>query len=121
VQDNSHKIGRRWKGAFSDLETVYNFPPDTIPGLKNCGNQVLGIQANIWTEIIGDNKRLDFMTYPRLTALAESAWTSTEYKNYKSFLERLKPLLEYFRKENLYYYDPFTPDRTPEPAAPVKN
>ena len=120
VQYKTHKWGRRWRGKFCDLETVYNFPPDTLPGLKEYSNQILGMQANIWTEVIQNNKRLDFMTYPRLSAMAEAAWTVNEIKNYDSFLERLKPLLNYLKGRGIYYFDPFNPEQTPEPPGPGK-
>ena len=116
VQHGTHKWGRRWKGAFCELETVYNFPPDTLPGFKEFTSGVLGIQANVWTEIIPNGKRLDFMTYPRLCALAEAAWTNGEDKDYQNFLIRLKPLLNFLKSQNIYYYNPFDPDLNSEPA-----
>lgn len=120
VQDSVYKIGRRWKGAFCKPETVYNFPPDTLPGFNAHRKQILGMQANLWTELIGDNKRLDFMIYPRLSALAEASWTSKDKKEYNSFLERLKPMLGYMKSKGIYYFDPFDPQATPEPPAPVR-
>jgi hexosaminidase len=78
----------------------------------------MGIQANLWTEVIQNNKRLDFMTYPRISALAEAAWTRNEIKNYDNFLVRLKPLLNYLKEKNIYYFDPFNPEQNPEPEGP---
>jgi hexosaminidase len=114
VQYESHKWGRKWKGKFSDLENVYNFPPDTLAGFKEFSNQVLGIQANIWTEVIQNNERLDFMTYPRIFALAEASWTKKENKNYDDFLIRLKPLLDFIKSKGIYYFDPVDPALNPE-------
>lgn len=120
VQYKEHKWGRRWKGKFSDLENVYRFPPDTLSGLKESPRQVIGIQANLWTEVISTDKRLDFMTYPRLSALAEAAWTGNELKDYDNFLARLKPMLNYLGEKGIYYFDPFNPLHNPEPAGPGK-
>jgi hexosaminidase len=117
VQDESHKYGRRWRGAFCDLETVYNFPPDTLAGIKEYSNQILGIQANLWTEVIHNNERLDFMTYPRISAMAEAAWTKGE-RSYDDFMVRLKPMLVFFKEKDIYYFDPFNPELNPEPAGP---
>lgn len=36
-------------------------------------SHIQGIQANVWTERMHTIKRLDFMTFPRLCALAEAA------------------------------------------------
>jgi len=120
VQNANQKFGRRWNKKFCDLETVYNFPADSLFSPKESEKQVMGIQANIWTEVIQNNKRLDFMTYPRLSAMAEAAWTKGETKNYQSFLIRLKPMLNYLKKNNIYYYDPFEPELNQEPEGPGK-
>ena len=120
VQNTSQKYGRRWNKKFCDLETVYNFPTDSLFWSKESENQVMGIQANIWTEVIQNSKRLDFMTYPRLSAMAEAAWTKKGTKNYQRFLIRLKPMLNYLKQNNIYYFDPFEPELNPEPEGPVK-
>jgi hexosaminidase len=95
---------------------VYNFPPDTLPGFKEKQNQILGIQANLWTEVIQNNDRFDFMTYPRISALAEAAWTQHSQKDYAGFLPRLKNMLAYYDELKLYYYNLFEPKESPEPA-----
>jgi len=120
VQHTSQKFGRRWNKKFCDLETVYNFPPDSLFRMKESENQVMGIQANLWTEVIQNDKRLDFMTYPRLSAMAEAAWSRNGTKNYQGFLIRLRPLLNYLKEKNIYYFDPFEPATNQEPEGPGK-
>ncbi len=115
IQDKSHKYGRTWGGRFCTMELTYAFPPDTLPGLAQNINYVKGIQANIWTERIQNSKRLDFMTFPRLSAMAEAAWTTNENKNIDDFKRRLKPMLTYFEKQNIYYFNLFNPELSPEP------
>ena len=75
----------------------------------------MGLQANIWTERIQNNERLDFMTNPRLSAMSEAAWTHTNNKNLDGFKKRLKPMLDFLSHNEIYYYNPFTPSLTPEP------
>lgn len=41
---------------------------------KGREGQILGLQANMWTGRIADERRLDYMTFPRLVAAAEVAW-----------------------------------------------
>lgn len=118
VQHTTHKWGRRWKGAYAELESVYNFPPDSLFRLPGFRDQVLGIQANLWTEVIQNDKRLDFMTYPRLSAMAEAAWTKNDTKDYPGFLDRLKPMLKFLGERSIYYFDPFDPELSPEPEGP---
>ena len=114
-QDKLHKNGRKWGGAFSPMEMIHAFPPDTLAGFAGNENLVPGIQANIWTERIQSEQRLDYMTHPRLSALAEAAWTNKEVKNLADFKVRLKPMLDYLSSQNIDFYNPFQPEQTPEP------
>ncbi|GHT41589.1 beta-hexosaminidase [Bacteroidia bacterium] len=120
VQDDSHKIGRRWGGAFNTLEVAYRFPESIQAQLTGHESQVLGIQANIWTERIADKKRLDFMTFPRLAVIAEDAWSPAERKNEADFKERLPYFLKYLDTQHIEYFNPFNPASTPEPWGPEK-
>jgi hexosaminidase len=70
------------------LEDVYRFPRDL--GLTTADEaKVLGVEACLWTETMVTQARRDFMTWPRLVALAEAAWTLEDRKDYTSFMRRL--------------------------------
>ena len=106
VQHKSHKSGRRW-GGFNPLSDTYAFPDKLkLPGTPK-GN-ILGIQACLWTETTVTQKRRDFMTFPRLLALAEAAWTPAERKEFADFEGRLKSHLPQLKARGLFYYDPFS-------------
>lgn len=120
VQDNSHKIGRRWGKAFNELSTVYEFPKSVESIISGHSHQILGIQANVWTERITDKKRLDFMTYPRLLAIAEDAWTDNSQKDYPEFESRVKVFMEYLKELKVYFFNLFDKESTPEPWGPDK-
>ncbi|NLU90873.1 beta-N-acetylhexosaminidase [Chitinophaga sp. Ak27] len=110
VQDSSHHIGRRWaKGAFNSLETVYNFSAAELPSVPGHASQVLGVQACIWTETVHNDNRLDFLLFPRISALAETAWTPADRKNFKGFTDRLKTQQQLYKQAGLYYFDIFNP------------
>lgn len=112
VQDSTHIVGRRWSGDFADLEKAYSFSPQKwVQGDRI--QQVIGIQANLWTEVIATTERLEFMTFPRITALSEAAWGQNN--NYDDYLERLKLQIPLFEKDNLYFFNPFSVTETPEP------
>ncbi|OFW11980.1 MAG: beta-N-acetylhexosaminidase [Acidobacteria bacterium RIFCSPLOWO2_02_FULL_67_36] len=76
-------------GGFLPLETVYAFEP--IPGdlEPQYAKHILGAQAQVWTEYMGDSKKVEYMAFPRLTALAEVVWTPKDKKDYAGFLSRL--------------------------------
>ena len=118
VQDESHQHGRRWKGI-SDLPRLHAFPDFTrLPVPADRRNQILGIQACLWSEQIGDDKRLDFMTNPRLAILAESAWTPASRKDYADFLRRLPAEQRRMEILGIYAFNPFDKAKTPEPPPP---
>lgn len=51
--------------------------------------QVLGLQANVWTEFIRSNQYYEYMIFPRLSALAEIAWSPKGEKDLNDFKRRL--------------------------------
>ena len=55
------------------------------------------------------------MTFPRLQALSEAAWTRAENKEYEPFLERLKVHLPLMDSSGLYYFNPFDLHQHREP------
>jgi len=119
VQDDSHKIGRRWRNnAFNSLDIVYRFPDNLQQHIAEHGQKVLGVQANIWSKTIVDKKRLDFLTFPRLAAIAEGAWSDASRKNEAEFYERIKVFFKYLDGLDIYYFNPFDKSETPEPWGP---
>ena len=56
-----------------------------------------GVQANLWTELIPTPEHAEYMLYPRLFALAETAWSPAARKEYFGFRERARRLLDVFR------------------------
>jgi hexosaminidase len=61
-------------GTLLTLADVYAFDP-VPPGLTPAeASRVRGGQANVWTEHMESASRVDYMTYPRLCAFAETVW-----------------------------------------------
>jgi hexosaminidase len=77
-------------GSYLPLEQVYNYEPIPAEIDPAKRHHILGPQAQLWTEYIATSEVLDYMTFPRLSALAEVAWSPAEAKDYAGFLARLK-------------------------------
>lgn len=120
IQHASHKTGRVWNG-FNPIEDIYSFPEPLGHLTQGHDGNVLGMQFSLWTERVADTRRLDFMTFPRLIAVAESAWTPAAAKDKENFMQRLPLTLETLRSKGIYYFNPFDPESTPEPGAPDKD
>ena len=80
----------RHMGGVVSLEKVYSFEP--IPGglAPDKQNHILGAQGNVWTEYIANLKHVEYMAFPRVSALAEVTWSPKVVRNYDDFLRRLK-------------------------------
>lgn len=114
IQDEAHQSGRKWAGEYSTLERIYNFNISKLINNKENEKNIIGFQGNLWTETITSDKRLEFMIFPRIAALAETAWTENR-NDYTNFQQRLKMHLPVYKTEDIYFFDPFNPDITPEP------
>ncbi|MEV7414287.1 beta-N-acetylhexosaminidase [Streptomyces sp. NPDC089919] len=57
------------------LEDVYRFEPVPPELSRAAAGHVLGAQANVWTEVMEDQGRVDYQVFPRLAAFAEVVWS----------------------------------------------
>lgn len=76
-------------GGYLPLEKVYGYNP--LPAALKPEEQqyIMGVQANLWTEYIGDFRKVEYMALPRMAALAEVAWSQQQARNYERFVSRL--------------------------------
>lgn len=78
-----------WGGLIT-LEKAYSFDP--YEGLDaDAAENVLGVQANLWTEYIPTLEGLEYMMLPRLAALSETGW-SLGRKDWLDFSARVTSL-----------------------------
>ncbi|MGL4364867.1 MAG: beta-N-acetylhexosaminidase [Bacteroidales bacterium] len=88
-------------GGYVPVSKVYEFDPyDKLN--NNEKKAILGVQANLWREYIKTFEHVEYMTLPRLAALAEGGW-SYDRRNYESFLERMQSLKVLYDKEGYNY------------------
>lgn len=106
-QDKSFPT-QAWK-LYNTLADVYRGPviPETIPAGRR--RQILGVEGCLWTERISTTSYLEFMTLPRLAALAEMTWTPDRERNFARFDTRLKPFLTQYRAAGIHFYDEADP------------
>ncbi|WP_186754627.1 beta-N-acetylhexosaminidase [Echinicola salinicaeni] len=94
-------------GGFLSLEKVYSYSPRPESLTAEENKHVLGVQANLWTEYIATNNKMEYHLFPRALALAEVAWSNKEEKNYKEFSqERLPARLAELEKLDVFYRIP---------------
>ncbi|WP_092176129.1 beta-N-acetylhexosaminidase [Cyclobacterium xiamenense] len=100
-------------GGFLPLEKVYSYSPIPDALSEEEARHVLGVQANLWTEYIGSNQKMEYFLFPRALALAEVAWKTREEKDYASFIrERLPEQLRSLEAQGVFF-------RIPEAAVTI--
>jgi hexosaminidase len=90
-------------GGYLPIEKVYEMEP-TASLTKEQAKHILGAQANVWTEYISTTQHVEYMSLPRMAALAEVQWTQPEKKNYEDFAVRLPQLIRFYQRDGLNYY-----------------
>ncbi len=57
---------------------------------------IKGVQANLWTEYVVTIPQMDYSLFPRLSAVAEIAWSRRENMDYDSFCMRLEKIKKHY-------------------------
>jgi hexosaminidase len=65
---------RQPPSTLADVLRFEPLPADLRDGRRDGDGRVLGVQANLWTEYVPTAEGVEYMTFPRLLALAEVAW-----------------------------------------------
>ena len=85
--DADTALGYDWAG-FVEVEDAYDWDPATlIAGVSEA--DVLGVEAPLWTETLMDIGDVEIMTFPRLPAIAEVAWSRSDRRTWDEFRTRL--------------------------------
>ncbi len=74
-----------WWAGHSSPQNTYNFDP-TENWTTQQRQHFMGIQACIWSESMTDRAVFDRLIFPRLSAIAETAWTQKPSKSYVRFI-----------------------------------
>lgn len=76
--------GASWAGTVS-VETCYAFDP-AHDWPANVQDKLIGVQSCLWSENLADRRLFDHLMYPRLSAIAETAWTPRADKDFARFM-----------------------------------
>lgn len=90
-------------GGFTTLDKVYGYEP--VPAVLN-GEQakhILGAQGNVWTEYMEYPSKVEYMIFPRMSALSEVLWSPKEKRNWKEFEKKIPSLFERYKFWGAHY------------------
>ena len=114
VQDSTHISGRKWGKLYNPYLSIYHFPENLIAQDMLNKDQIIGIQANLWSETVVSAARLQYLLFPRMAAVAEAGWSVVGSKNDSLYNKRLLAHLALYRQKGICYYDPLNPGGHPE-------
>lgn len=97
------------QGGFNPIENVYNYEPVPKELNEKDAKHILGAQGNMWSEHLKNEKKLEYMLFPRIAALSEVLWSPKEKRNWEDFEKRLPGIFQRLDAANINhsnaYYD----------------
>jgi len=85
------------------LKDVYDYEPIQAEWKADVAANMIGIQGCLWTEFVNDPAHAEYMLFPRLIALAETAWSKKDTKDWNGFLKRLDILTQHLEYMDINY------------------
>ena len=85
------------------LKDVYLFNPEPASIAPEQHKHILGLQANLWAEMMRSEARVTYMVFPRIAALAEVAWSPPSRIDWDNFQQRLEKQLPRYTALGIVY------------------
>jgi hexosaminidase len=96
-------------GGYLPLKNVYKYEP-VPPGLTgDQAKHIWGAQANVWTEYMSNTQKVEYMLFPRLSALSEVLWSPKEQRNWPDFEHRLQTQYNRYKLWKANFYRTYVP------------
>ena len=86
VQDAPVREPEGW-GGYLPIDSIYVYDPAAGIPEASLGH-LLGVQGNLWHELIPQPSHTEYMLYPRAFAIAEIGWSPLDVKDADDFRER---------------------------------
>jgi hexosaminidase len=100
--DSTSRLGLHW-AAYIEADSAYQWNPvEYFKGLKQ--ENILGIESPLWSETLETMEDIEYMLFPRLTAIAEIAWTDQSDRSWESYSRRLAKHSEVWDVKGINYY-----------------
>ena len=100
--DSTTVLGQKWAG-YIEIDSSYIWNPATlVPGIGK--ENILGVEAPLWTETITNMEELEYMVFPRLPGIAEIGWSPASVRNWNEYKVRLGKHGERFKAMDINFY-----------------
>ena len=100
--DSNSPLGLHWAG-YIEVDTGYNWNPSSyVKGITK--DDILGVEAPLWTETIQTINDIEYMIFPRLAGFAEIGWSQDSLRNWESYKNRLLNHYERLEAMDVNFY-----------------
>ncbi|WP_221936593.1 beta-N-acetylhexosaminidase [Litoribacter populi] len=100
--DTTTRIGHTWAGLI-EIDQSYNWNPTQL--VEGVGKElILGVEAPLWTESVENRDDIEYMVFPRITALAEIGWTPQSLRKFDNYKNRLRTHMKRWDAMGINYY-----------------
>ncbi len=96
-------------GGYLPLEKVYQYEPLPPSLTPEQAAHIRGAQANVWTEYITNPRKVEYMIFPRMSALSEVLWSPKEARNWPDFQKRLQTQYIRYKLWGANFYQAYMP------------
>jgi hexosaminidase len=93
-------------GGYSPIQKIYENEPVPVALNLSKTKYYIGTEACVWSEYMPTTYQVEYMAYPRAIALAETAWSAKEKKNFDNFQKRLQAHYLLLQRMDVNYYRP---------------
>ena len=90
-------------GGYTTVQKVYSYEPIPKELSADDAKYVLGAQANIWTEYMNNVSKVEYMIFPRMSALSEVLWSQQSQRNCDRFDQKLRAEFKRYDWWNVNY------------------
>lgn len=90
-------------GGYLPVSKVYSYEPVPPQLSQEEAKHILGAQGNVWTEYMATPEHVEYMVYPRASAMAEVVWSPKGSRDYNDFLRRMDHHLKYLDALHVNY------------------
>ncbi|MEG2102741.1 MAG: beta-N-acetylhexosaminidase [Flavobacterium sp.] len=91
-------------GGFLPLEKVYSYEPIPKELNEQQAKYVLGAQGNVWTEYMANPAKVEYMIFPRLSALSEVLWSPKGSKDWSQFQTKIETMKKRYTMWGANYF-----------------
>lgn len=77
-------------GGYLPWERTYNYEPVSDSLNAEQAKYILGAQGNVWSEYISNERKVEYLIFPRMSALSELLWTDKKDRDSTDFAKRME-------------------------------